>query len=266
MSMIRLWVILLLFPTLAHAQEFAAKRLDDSPRHHEWVMVPSGERNVRSFVAYPEETKKTLAVIVIHENRGLTDWVRSFADQLAAAGYLAIAPDLLSDHDPDHSATSDYPSADEARKALYLMDPDRITGDLLAVRKYIAGVPASNGKTIVIGFCWGGSEAFRFATHSPDLSATLVFYGMAPTPRDRVAKITAPVHAFYGEADQRVTSTVPETGEVMRKHDKSFEFVIYEGAGHAFMRDGDDPEGKPENRAARDGAWKRIRSILSRLS
>jgi carboxymethylenebutenolidase len=238
------------------------KLLEKSPRHHEWVEIPSDGKTLYAFVAYPEKSEKTMAVIVIHENRGLTDWVRSLADQIAGAGYIAIAPDLLSGFDAGHSRTSDYPSADAARKAVYLLDPQRTTDYLLAAQKYISADPSSNGKVAVIGFCWGGSESFRFATHAPGLSASLVFYGMAPTPRERMAEISAPVFGFYGGADHRVTSTIPETRGLMKKFGKDYEPVVFAGAGHAFMRDGDDPEGKPENRKARDASWVRIRKIL----
>ncbi len=245
------------------AQPYAL--LDNSPRHHEWVKVPSDGRSVHSFVAYPENAQDSLAVIVIHENRGLSDWVRSFADQLAGAGYLAIAPDLLSGFDAEHGRTSDFKSSDDARKALYQLDPDQITRDLLAVRKYISRIPSSNGRTAVVGFCWGGSQTFRFATNASDLSAALVFYGSAPKDAERIRNITAPVYGFYGENDRRINATIPETQKLMKQHDRVYDYVFYDGAGHAFMRRGDDPKGSPENKKARDDAWVRIKQILSKI-
>lgn len=257
-----LWASATLSP--AGAQQWAVDRLEESSRHHEWADVPAGEgRTVRSFVAYPEKSGKTLAVVVIHENRGLTDWVRLFADQVAAAGYLAIAPDLLSGFDAERPHTGAFASSDAAREAIYQLDADQVTRDLLAVRSYAAGLPAASGVTVVAGFCWGGSQSFRFATNSSDLAAALVFYGTAPDDPERIAAIAAPVHGFYGENDQRVNATLPETRRLMEAAGKTYEVEIYAGAGHAFMRQGDDPEGSPEAKKARDDAWVRIERILS---
>jgi len=246
------------------AQDFAVKRLDASPRHHEWVNVPVAKgRTVRSFVAYPERADASLAVVVIHENRGLTDWVRLFTDELAAAGYLAIAPDLLSGFDAEHHDTSGFADSDAARKAIYELDPDRVTADLLAVQKYVAAVPSANGKTVVVGFCWGGSQAFRFATRAPGLAATLVFYGTAPDDAASLAAISAPVYGFYGEMDDRIGATIPGTTEWMKAAGKTYEPVTYAGAGHAFMRRGEEPDAPPELGKARDDAWARLQGILA---
>ena len=173
------------------AQNFALEQLENLPRHHEWVEVKSSDRTVHCFVAYPETSENTLAVIVIHENRGLTDWVRSFADQMAAARYLAIAPALLSDFAPDKAQTSSFESSDAARDAIYQLDPDQVTQDLQAVQDYIANVPASNGKT--------------------------------------------------------------------------YEYEIYPGAGHAYMRQGNDPQGSAESKKATADSWGRIKDILDKL-
>jgi carboxymethylenebutenolidase len=245
------------------AQEFALEELHNSPRHHEWVEVPADGRTVYSFVAYPETDAPTPAVIVIHENRGLTDWVRSFADQVAAAGYLAIAPDLLSGFDADHQRTSDFASSDAARDALYQLDPDQITSDLQAVQSYIADVPASNGTVVVMGFCWGGSQTFRYATNASDLAAAMVFYGSPPD--DGYEAITAPVYGFYGEDDERINATISATAERMAALDKTYDYEIYDGAGHAFMRRGDDPDGSEANQQARDAAWERLEGLLEHI-
>jgi len=254
----------LLFAT-AHtrAQDFALEQLEDSPRHHEWVEVTNGERTVHSFVVYPEESGPTPAVIVIHENRGLTDWVRSFADQLAGRGYLAIAPDLLSEFDEDHDRTADFENSDAARTALYQLDPEQITADLEAVMAYITGVPASSGTVAVMGFCWGGSQTFRFATNASGLAAAMVFYGSPPDSEEAVRRISAPVYGFYGGEDERINATIPETEERMNRLGKSYSYEIYEGAGHAFMRRGDDPDGSAANRRARERSWERLERILS---
>lgn len=265
MKKLAILLFTLIFADYVIAQDFALEQLDESPRHHEWVEIESGDRTLYNFVAYPEVSENTLAVIVIHENRGLTDWVRSFADQVAEAGYIAIAPDLLSGFDENHPRTASFSDSDAARDALYQLDPDQITRDLLAVKEYIESVPASNGKTVVAGFCWGGSQSFRLATNAAGLSAALVFYGTATTDEERVRNISTPVYAFYGGDDQRVNATIPETESLMLEHQKSFLYEIYEGAGHGYMRTGDDPAGSEVNRIARDRSWERINQILSGL-
>lgn len=249
--------------SVGYAQEFALEQLEQSPRHHEWVEVRAGDRTVHSFVAYPETSEPAPAVVVIHENRGLTDWVRSFADQLAAAGYVAVAPDLLSGFDDEHDRTAEFESSDAARDAIYRLEADQVMADLRGVRDYAERIPSADGTTAVMGFCWGGSQTFRFATVSPDIAAALVFYGSPPD--DGYDRIAAPVYGFYGEHDERINATIPATEERMAEHGKIYEYVTYEGAGHAFMRQGDDPAASPESKAARDAAWARLEGILAGL-
>ncbi len=217
---------------------------------------------MQGFVVYPETKEKVPAVVVIHENMGLTDWVRSVADQLAAAGYIAIAPDLLSGMAPNGGKTSDFPDASTAREAIYKLNPDSVTADLNAVTDYVRKLPAANGKVAVAGFCWGGSQSFRFATNRGDLAAAFVFYGTGP---ENVAGIKAPVYGFYGGNDERVNATLPKTTEAMKQVGKRYEPVIYEGAGHGFMRSGEDPAGNETSRKAREEAWQRWRALLKTM-
>jgi carboxymethylenebutenolidase len=251
-----------MFATLARAQEAAVTRLDESPRHHEWVSIVRGDRTLHAFVAYPESPVQTAAVVVIHENRGLTDWVRSFADQLAEAGYLAIAPDLLSGDGPEGGKTSDFPSSDAAREALYNLDPERVTADLNDAANYVVSLPAANGTVAVAGFCWGGSQTFRFATNRDDLAAACVFYGSAPKSQEDIARVGPPVYGFYGENDSRINSTLDGTAEMMAAAGKTFIPVIYDGAGHAFMRRGDAADADDASRGARNDAFERLLGIL----
>lgn len=251
--------------TTLHGQDFAVQSLEDSPRHHEWVEVQAEGRTVHSFVAHPETDRPTPAVVVIHENRGLTDWVRSFADRLAGEGYLAIAPDLLSEFDAEHERTVDFASSDAARDAIYELDPEQVTSDLHVVRDYAAGLPSTTGAVAVMGFCWGGSTTFRYATQSSDISAALVFYGTAPDDLESLQSISAPVHGFYAENDERVNATIPETESRMERYGKTYDVEVYEGVGHAFMRAGADPEASATARAANDAAFQRVLDILSDL-
>src|SRR5579862_2400877 len=149
----------------ASAQDWAKTKLENSPRHGEWVEVKNGSRTVRCFIVYPEVKNPAPAVLVIHEIFGLSDWARDEADQLAAAGYVAIAPDLLSGAAPNGGGTSDFSGRDAVTKAVSQLPPDQVTGDLDAAAAYVKALPAVNGKLTVAGFCWGGGQSFRYASH-----------------------------------------------------------------------------------------------------
>jgi carboxymethylenebutenolidase len=249
----------------APAQEWARVRLEKSPRHGEWVKVRQGKRDVQSFLVFPEVKDKAAAVVVIHEIFGLTDWVRGVADQLAEAGYIAIAPDLLSGSGPNGGGTSELGGADAVRKAITSLPADQVTADLNAVAEYVAKLPACNGKVAVAGFCWGGGQAFRYATNNKRLKAAFVFYGTGPDQEVAVARIDCPVYGFYGGNDARVNATIPKSTELMTKAAKSYEPVTYEGAGHGFMRAGEAPDAGEANKKARDGAWKRWKELLKKI-
>jgi len=236
----------------AAAQELVLKRLEASPRHQEWVAIKNGERTVHAFVVYPERKDKTAVVVVIHENRGLTDWVRGVADQVAEAGYIAVAPDLLSGTAPGGGKTSDFPSSDAAREAISKLTPDGVTSDLDALAAWATKLPAANGKLAVGGFCWGGGQTFRYATHNRDLAAAFPFYGAFQHTKEDLAKIACPVHGFYGGDDARINATIPATDSTMKRLSKSYEFHIFDGAGHGFLR---GQEQSPANLAAAQQAW-----------
>ena len=255
----------LLLPPVAQSQDWAKERLEKSPRHLEWVKVKQGTREVNCFVAYPEVKEKATAVLVIHEIFGLTDWVRGVADQLAEAGYVAIAPDLLSGSAPGGGGTAELGAGDAVRKAISSLPPDQITADLKAVAEYVKGLPACNGKFAVSGFCWGGSESFRFATNEKDLKASFVFYGTGPMKEGDLEKIKAPVYGFYAENDARVNATIEKSSELMKKAKKLYEPVTYSGAGHGFMRAGEAPDANAANKKAREDAWKRWKELLGKL-
>ncbi len=280
-------------PTDMATQEWAKQQLAKSSRHQEWVKVKHGAREVSSFVVYPEVKTKATAVIVIHEIFGMTDWVQSLTDQLAEAGYIAIAPDLLSGMGPDGGGTSSLERSAIGPKIRDL-PPDQITADLNAVADYVAKLPASNGKVVVTGYCWGGSQAFRFAGNNANIKAAYVFYGGAPMTAERVpdkelmGRIKAPVYGFYAGNDARINESLPATAEAMKSLNKTFDPVIYEGSGHGFMRAGDAPQpvaptAKGDqaadakaaedyqkaltawkgNKKARDEAWARWKKLLA---
>jgi len=242
------------------AQDWARANVDKSPRHREWVTVKHDGRSVETFIAYPESSKKTPVVLVIHEIFGMADWVEDVADQFAAAGYIAVAPDLLSGMSPNGKGTRDFASRDVG-PAIGKLSPDQITADLNAAADYGLKLPASTGKLFVAGFCWGGGQTFRFATNRPDLAAALVFYG-PPPEKDAMARIKAPVFGFYAGNDARIDATIPDTTEQMKALGKKYEPVTYEGAGHGFMRAGEQPGATPANEKARTEAWVRVKEIL----
>jgi carboxymethylenebutenolidase len=250
---------------IAQAQEWAKARIEKSPRHLEWVKVKHGDREVSSFIAYPEVKDKAAAVVVIHEIFGLTDWVRGVADQLAEAGFIAIAPDLLSGAAPGGGGTSELGSGDAVRKAISSLPPDQITSDLNAAVEYVSKLPACNGKVAVGGFCWGGGQTFRFATNNHNVKAAFVFYGPGPEKGEDIARINCPVYGFYGSSDARVNATIPKSADLMKRSGKTYEPVTYEGAGHGFMRAGEPPDADEPNKKARDEAWKRWKDLLKKL-
>jgi carboxymethylenebutenolidase len=243
-----------------YAQDWAKTRLEASPRHHEYVPLKHGDRTVQAFVVYPESKGKAPVIVLIHEIFGLSDWAKEMADELAAEGYIVVAPDLLSGYGPNGGGTSEYPGQDAVVKAVSGLNPDGVTADLDAAADYGKHLPAANGKIASIGFCWGGGKSFAFATQRKDLSSAFVFYG--PGPAD-VAGITAPVYGFYAGNDARIGATIPATTAAMKAAGKKYEPVTYDGAGHGFMRAGEDPNNPvPANKTARDEAFARLLKLL----
>jgi carboxymethylenebutenolidase len=245
------------------AQDWAKATLSSSPRHGEWVTVKYEDRSVSAFIVYPEVKDKAPAIVVIHEIFGLSDWVRTVADKLAAAGYIAIAPDLLSGMGPHGGGTGDFPDPDSVRAAFQNLNPDQVTADLNAVADYVKQRPAANGKLAIAGFCWGGAQSFRFATNRHDLSAAFVFYGQAPPD---ISAINAPVYGFYAGTDGRIGQTIPATTDAMKAATKKYDPVTYDGAQHGFMRLGVTPgDANPANKTAFDQAWQRWLAILKTM-
>jgi carboxymethylenebutenolidase len=238
----------------ALAQDWAKQKLEKSPRHGEYVDIKNGDRTLHAFVVYPEVSQKATAVIVIHEIFGLTDWAKLAADEFAAAGYIAIAPDMISGAE----------AGTDARRAISKLPPAQVISDLTAAQNYVKSLPAANGKVAVAGFCWGGGKSFDFAAHGKDLAAAFVFYGVAPK-KEAMAKIACPVYGFYAQNDARITTTVPQTEKSMQVAGKQYQVVTYPGAGHGFMRAGEAPDASEPNHEARDAAWKRLKEVLAKL-
>jgi len=241
-------------------KDFGRDRLNNSPRHADWVDIKSGDRTIKAFVVYPERKDKAPAVLVVSEIFGLTDWVRSLCDELAENGVIAIAPDL-------HGGQQ-FEDLDAARKATSALRKEQVKADLDATADYVlTKIPSCNGTLAVCGFCWGGGVTFQYATANLKLKAAYSFYGVAVDNAEDAAKVVCPVYGFYAENDERVNATIPKAEELLKAAGKKYEPVIYKGAGHGFMRAGEpnNPNVREADRKARDEAWPRWKKLLAEL-
>ena len=243
-------------PRLPASATTAEARLAASPRHGEYAMIAGGPNptdSVRLWVVYPERKTKAPVVVVIHEIFGLSSWVRSVADQLAADGYIAIAPDLLTGK--QLPGAPDNVPMDSAIAAIRTLDPAFVTRQVTAAAQYGMSLPAALPKYGVVGFCWGGSMVFHQAAAAPSLGAGVAYYGAAPVTQTNMANTKAPLLALYGENDARVNATIPAADSVLGGAGRVFEKQIYPGAGHGFLRQQDGQSGA--NLAATRAAWPR---------
>ena len=247
--------------SLPPSESQAKAALDKSPRHGELVDIKMASGGpVKAWIVYPERKAKAGVVIVIHEIYGLSDWIRGVADQLAREGFIAVAPDLISGHGPGGGGTDSAGSRDDVVKLIRGLTPEEVTTRLNAVREFAIRLPAANGKSATIGFCWGGGNSFAYAASQPNLNAAVVYYGTSPEAAD-LARVKAPVLGLYGGDDSRVDATVPPAEAEMKKLGKTYEPHLYEGAGHGFLRAQDDREGA--NLRATRQAWPRTVAFLS---
>ena len=240
-------------PQLPADGEAANARLAASPRHGEWAMVDAGNGDsVRAWVVYPERSEAAPVVLVVHEIFGLSNWVRGVADQLAAEGFIAIAPDLLTGHGVPDGPDGADPEA--ARTAIRDLQPADVQRRLDAVARYGTSLPAATDRYGIVGFCWGGSTSFSHAVHAPDLGASVVYYGTSPDA-GVLESIQAPVLGLYGSEDARVNATIEPAATAMAAAGKTFEHETYPGAGHGFLRQQGGQDGA--NLEASRGAWQR---------
>jgi carboxymethylenebutenolidase len=277
------------------AQGWAKAALDKSPRHGEFVnLTEASGRKLQVWVVYPQVKDKAPVVVMIHEIFGQSDWAREMADEVSAAGYIVVEPDLLSGFGPaaaatatpasgapmDHASmqmgqagagapmvpaqpggTAAFPDQSTVVKAVSSLPDAQVLSDLDAAADYGKKLPSANGKLYVAGFCWGGGKSFLFATHRSDLSAAFVFYG-PPPPAAAMKNITAPVYGFYAGNDARISATVPQTEADMKAAGKTYDPVVYDGAGHGFMRAGEAPDADAPNSAARAQGFRRLVTLL----
>jgi carboxymethylenebutenolidase len=248
-------------PKIPLGEEQGKSSLERSPRHGEYVdlKIEGSDNPLLTWVVYPERKDKAPVVIVIHEIYGLTDWVRAVADQLAAEGFIAAAPDFISGKGPGGGGTTSLKSRDDVVKLIRGLAAEEVNMKLNAVRSYAIKLPAANGKSAVAGFCWGGGRSFSYAAAQPGLNAAIVYYGTSPDAKE-LASIKAPVLGLYGGDDARVNATIGPASEEMKKLGKVYEVEIYEGAGHGFLR---QQEGRDRaNMRASQQAWQRMLGFL----
>ncbi len=230
----------------------AAARLGRSPRHAEWTTIRSGPNpgdSLRLFVVYPQRATKAPVVIVVHEIFGVTTWIKSVADQLAAEGFIAVAPDMLTDKLPANGADS---AGQQATALIRALDQGWVQRQVDAAARHAMGLPAAQPRYGIVGFCWGGSVSFNHAVHSPTVGAAVVYYGSSPNTAS-LSSVRAPVLGLYGEDDARVNATIPAADSAMRTMGKTFTHTRFTGAGHGFLRGQDQRNGA--NLAAAREAW-----------
>jgi carboxymethylenebutenolidase len=241
-------------PDLPADEAGAKEAIAKTPRHTEYVdvKVEGLAAPIKTFVVYPERKDKAPVIIVIQEIFGLSDWIKGVADQLAQAGFIAVAPDLLSGKGPNGGGTEAFASRDEVVAAVRTLTPKDVVAALNAVRAYGTKLPSANGKSGSVGFCWGGGMSFLYATAQPELNAAVVYYGTSPSA-DALASIKAPVLGLYGGNDARVNATIEPASAELKKLGKSYEPHIYDGAGHGFLRQQGGQNGA--NLKATEQAW-----------
>ena len=229
----------------------ALARLASSSRHGEWVMIRTGDGDsLRAWVVYPERSTKAPVVLVVHEIFGLSSWIRSVADQLAADGFIAIAPDLLTMKNlPDGP---DSVVAPAARAMIGTLDPAWVQRQLSAAAQYGMSLPAAEKRYGIVGFCWGGATSFAHAVYSPRLGASVVYYGTSPKTAD-LGSVRAPVLGLYGGSDARVNATIAPADSALRALGRTYLPTIYPGAGHGFLRQQTGMDGA--NMAATRAGW-----------
>jgi carboxymethylenebutenolidase len=239
-------------PTLPADARTARERLEQSPRHGEWAMIPVGDGDsLRAWVVYPERSTRAPVVLVVHEIFGLTHWIRSVADQLAAEGFIAIAPDLMTAHALPTDSTGD-PVREQATTTIRTLEPQKYQQQLIGVAEWAMTLPAAAPRYGIVGFCWGGSASFQHAVVSPKVGAAVVYYGSSPAV-ESLAQVRAPVLGLYAADDARVNATVPPAEAELKRLGKTYEVNTFEGAGHGFLRAQDGRDGA--NLSASRRAW-----------
>src|SRR5215510_4999419 len=246
----------------------AAARLAASPRKGEYVKIDVNGTPVNTWVVRPAGTGRAAVVVVIQEVFGLSDWIRAVADQLAAEGYIAVAPDLLSGEGPNSGDSASFGGQQETVKATLSLQAPEIIARIKGAREWAMKQPRANGKSAVVGFCFGGNQSFAMAVAEPSLNAAVVYYGTAPAdapaagggaapfvPAASLANVKAPVLGLYGGMmqDARIGNTIAATETRMKELGEVYEPHIVDGAAHGFLRAQSGNDGA--NLRATQQAW-----------
>jgi carboxymethylenebutenolidase len=246
-----------LFPP---GEDGAMAALNKSPRHGEWVDIPyDGKTSLRTWISYPERSDKAPVIVIIHEIFGLSDWIRSVADQFASEGFIAIAPDFISGYGPNGGGSASVSTRDSVVMLIRNVSAEETYKRLDATLAFAAKIPSANGKVATVGFCWGGGRSFGYACIQPKLSAAIVYYGVSPDSAELV-KLNVPVLGLYGGDDARVGATVAPASLEINRLGKTFEYEMFAGAGHGFLRDQSGRDGA--NLRATQKAWPRMLAFL----
>jgi carboxymethylenebutenolidase len=257
----------------------AQARIAASPRHGEWVKVawePGSSDSLMAWVVYPSTSRtKSPVVVVVHEIFGLQTWVRGVADQVAADGLIAIAPDLISR--VRGGPSTEELSGDSARKLIQGVSSAERNKGIAAAARYAMSQPSAAQKYGVIGYCWGGSTVFMHAVNNGinGFSGGVAFYGLpymtGGVPNgDSLAKITKPVMLLNGSKDQRIAAAMPAVDSAMKALKKDYSGTNYDGAVHGFLRAQDDPKQARDeteekaNLAAAKDAWPKTVAFLKK--
>jgi carboxymethylenebutenolidase len=266
----------------------AEARLKASPRHGEWVKIawqPGSADSLMAWVVYPERRTRAPVVVVVHEIFGLSTWVRSVADQVAADGFIAVAPDFLSRVRGGPSSVE--LSSDTARRLIAGVDAAERSRVIVAAANWAMTQPAAEPRYAVIGYCWGGGTTFMHAVHGgvKGFSAGVAFYGIAflsgGTPAtatspavpgavnaDSLRKINVPIMLLNGSKDARIGAAMPALESTMKTLGKNYSGTNYEGAVHGFLRAQNDPRPQRDeaeeaaNLAASKDAWPKTIAFL----
>lgn len=222
----------------------------------ERVSYASDAGEVKGYLVYPKAaTGKLPAVIVVHENRGLTPHIEDVARRAALAGYVALAPDYL-------SALGGTPSDEDNARAMFpKLEPTTVTAESLAGIRYLKTHAKSTGKVGAVGFCWGGGTVNNMAVAAPDLNAAVAFYGPQPKSADDIAKIQAPLLLHYAGLDQGIDAGIPAFEAALQASHKQYAIYMYEGVNHAFHN---DTGGARYNEAAAKLAWQRTLDFFAK--
>ena len=276
-------------PGIPASNVTAPARLSASPRHGEWVKValePGSADSLMAWVVYPSTREKAPVVVVVHEIFGLSTWVRGVADQLAADGFIAIAPDFLTRVRGGPSSVE--LTGDSARRLIQGVNGAERNRIITAAANWAMTQPAATQKYSVIGYCWGGSTTFMHAVHGgvKGFSGGVAFYGGFPytsggrpatatepavpgtVAADSLLKIQVPVMLLNGSKDTRIAAMMPAIDSIMKANGKQYTGVNYDGAIHGFLRAQDDPRAERNeaeeqaNLAAAKDAWPRTIAFL----